>query len=242
MSLDSYTLQGVLGKGSFGKVVQAQRKGSKESVAIKMIPIGPLKKNDLVAQIVNEVKIMSQLSACSHIIQLTDFFEDDVNLYLVMQLASQGTLMDMLNRYGKLKEKVAARIMRDIILAIEFLHSKNIIHRDLKPENILIDSLGHAKLSDFGWSSKLSSGDDRRKTFCGTPDYISPEMIDGKDYDSTIDIWCCGVMLYEMLHGMPPFTPTGDHEPNAKEKKIYENIKKMKIIESSQIVISVGIT
>jgi serine/threonine protein kinase len=220
-------------------VVQAQRKGTKESVAIKMIPIGPLKKNDLVAQIVNEVKIMSQLSSCPHIIQLIDFFEDDVNLYLVMELASHGTLMDMLNKFGKLKEKVAAKILRDIILAIEFLHSKNIIHRDLKPENILMDYNDRAKLSDFGWSSKLSSNDDRRKTFCGTPDYISPEMIDGKDYDSSIDIWCCGVMLYEMLHGFPPFTPIGDHEPNAKEKKIYDNIKKMKIAEQSQVKVSV---
>ena len=148
-----------------------------------------------------------------------------------MELANQGTLMDMLNKYGKLKEKVAAKIMRDVILAIEFLHTKNIIHRDLKPENILIDSSGHAKLSDFGWSSKLSNNDDRRRTFCGTADYISPEMVDGKDYDHTIDIWCCGVMLYEMLNGLPPFTPVGDHEPNAKEKKIYDNIKKMKVAD-----------
>lgn len=207
------------------------KKGTKETYAIKMIPIAPLKKNDLIAQIVNEVKVMSLLTKCPYIIKLIDHFEDDTNLYLVMELANQGTLMDMLNKYGKLKEKVAAKIMRDIILAIEFLHTKNIIHRDLKPENILLDSNGHAKLSDFGWSSKLSHVDDRRRTFCGTPDYISPEMVDGKDYDNSIDIWCCGVMLYEMLHGLPPFTPLGDFDQNYKEKKIYDNIKKMKFSE-----------
>lgn len=207
------------------------KKGTKEAYAIKMIPIAPLKKNDLIPQIVNEVKVMSLLNKCPYIIKLIDHFEDETNLYLVMELANQGTLMDMLNKYGKLKEKVAAKIMRDIVLAIEFLHSKNIIHRDLKPENVLLDSNGHAKLSDFGWSSKLSGEDDRRRTFCGTPDYISPEMIDGKDYDASVDIWCCGVMLFEMLHGLPPFTPLGDHDPNIKEKKIYDNIKKMKFSE-----------
>ncbi len=211
--------------------MQAQKKGTKDPVAIKMIPIAPLKKNDMLSQVVNEVKIMSLLTSCPYIIKLIDHFEDENNLYLVMELANQGTLMDMLNKYGKLKERVAAKIMRDTILAIEFLHSKNIIHRDLKPENILIGTSGHAKLSDFGWSSKLSNNDDRRKTFCGTPDYISPEMIDGKDYDNSIDIWCLGVMLYEMLNGLPPFTPMGDMEPNSKEKKIYDNIKKMRMAD-----------
>lgn len=229
-------LQGVLGKGSFGKVVQAQKKDSGEVVAIKIIPIGMLKKNDLITQIVNEVKIMSQLGACKQIIKLVDFFEDENNLYLVLELAGQGTLMEMLNKFGRLKERTAAKIMRDVILAIEFLHSKNIIHRDLKPDNVLIDNNGLAKLSDFGWSSKLAGDEDRRRTFCGTPDYIPPEMIDGKDYDVSIDIWCCGVMLYEMLNGTPPFTPLGDADTFAnsgtKLKKIYENIKKMKFMEN----------
>lgn len=200
-----------------------------------MISITNLKKNDLISQIVNEVKVMSLLSNCKYIIKLIDHFEDDTNLYFVMELANQGTLMDLLNRNGKLKEKVAAKIMRDVILALEFLHSKNIMHRDLKPENVLLDSSGYAKLSDFGWSIKLSGNDDRRRTFCGTPDYISPEMVDGKEYDSSIDIWCCGVMLYEMLHGVPPFTPLGDHDPNIKEKKIYDNIKKMRIADAQQV-------
>jgi serine/threonine protein kinase len=231
ITLDSFILQGVLGKGSFGKVVQAMKKGTKETYAIKMIPIAPLKKNDLISQIVNEVKVMSLLTKCQYIIKLIDHFEDETNLYLVMELANQGTLADMLNKYGSLKEKVAAKIMRDIILAIEFLHSKNIIHRDLKPENILLDSSNHAKLSDFGWSSKLSNQDDRRKTFCGTPDYIPPEMVSGKDYDNSVDIWCCGVILFEMLHGMTPFTPSGDFDINSKEKKIYDNIKNMKFAE-----------
>ena len=220
-------------------MVQAQKRGTKEQVAIKMIPIAPLKKNDLITQIVSEVKIMSLLTTCKYIVKLMDFFEDENNLYLVLELASEGTLMDMLNKYGKLKEKTAAKLMRDVVLAVEFLHEKNIIHRDLKPENILLTSDGHAKLSDFGWSSKLANNGDRRRTFCGTPDYISPEMVDGKEYDSSVDIWCCGVMLYEMLHGLPPFTPLGDHDQNGKEKKIYENIKKMRIQEPSNVVLSV---
>jgi len=251
ISLDSFDLKGVLGKGrplstkgSFGKVVEAEKKGTTERVAIKMISIANLKKNDLISQIVNEVKVMSQLTDSKYIIKLLDHFEDETNLYFVMELANQGTLMDLLNRYGKLKEKQAAKVMRDIILGLEYLHSKNIMHRDLKPENVLMDTNGVARLSDFGWSIKLNGGDDRRKTFCGTPDYISPEMVDGKDYDSTIDIWCCGVMLYEMLHGVPPFTPLGDHDPNAKEKKIYDNIKKMKIADAqlaSQITVCLSV-
>ena len=226
-----------MGKGSFGRVVHAVKKGTQEEYAIKIIPIGPIKKNDLLTQIVNEVKIMSSLSESGHIIKLYDHFEDEKNLYLVMELAKQGTLMDWLNKFGRLKEKTAVKIMRDVVLAVEFLHSKNIIHRDLKPENILIDANGRAKLADFGWSSKLSDNNDRRKTFCGTPDYISPEMIEGKEYDNTIDIWCLGVMLFEMLNGVPPFTPLDSCEPNMKEKKIYDNIKKMKITESQNITV-----
>ena len=227
-----------MGKGSFGRVVHAVKKGTQEEYAIKIIPIGPIKKNDLLTQIVNEVKIMSSLSESGHIIKLYDHFEDEKNLYLVMELAKQGTLMDWLNKFGRLKEKTAVKIMRDVVLAVEFLHSKNIIHRDLKPENILIDANGRAKLADFGWSSKLSDNNDRRKTFCGTPDYISPEMIEGKEYDNTIDIWCLGVMLFEMLNGVPPFTPLDSCEPNMKEKKIYDNIKKMKITESQNITVA----
>ena len=84
------------------------------------------------------------------------------------------------------------------------MHKKNIIHRDLKPENLLIDTEGNIKLCDFGWSAEVSLLE-KRKTFCGTIDYMAPEMIKNQPHDHSLDIWCLGILLYELLHGYAPF-------------------------------------
>jgi aurora kinase len=113
-----------------------------------------------------------------------------------------GTLFEYLNNAGTLGVKEATDFLRDIIEALMYLHEKSIAHRDIKPENIVISTAGLAKLCDFGWSALVESA---RTTFCGTLDYASPEIIQHKAYDWSVDIWCIGVLTYELFVGRAPF-------------------------------------
>lgn len=96
-------------------------------------------------------------------------------------------------------------------MGIDYLHKKSVIHRDLKPENLLIDKDGNIKLCDFGWSAESSSFE-KRTTFCGTVDYLAPEMIKNQPHDHSLDIWCTGILLFELLHGYAPFNGNNDQE------------------------------
>ena len=113
-----------------------------------------------------------------HIVKLYNHFEDEDNFYLILQYCSRGQLYTMLKKEGRIAEKNAAQYMREVISAVEYLHSLEppIIHRDIKPENILLDSGDSVKLADFGWSNFFNE-DRRRLTYCGTPEYLAPEMI-----------------------------------------------------------------
>lgn len=111
-------------------------------------------------------------------------------------------------KQGSFPEDVAAKYINDLISALQYCHKRGIIHRDIKPENLLVGANGELKVADFGWSA---AGVADRTTFCGTMDYIPPEMIEGKPYTFGVDIWCVGVLLYECLCGRPPFeSPKGE--------------------------------
>ena len=110
-----------------------------------------------------------------------------------------------LNQRSRFDEDIALLYVCEIILALECLHSKNIIYRDLKPENILIDIDGHIKLSDFGLAKEVEELHDLNRTFCGSPEYLSPEMLLGNPHDVTVDFYTLGVFMYEMISGLPPF-------------------------------------
>ncbi len=142
---------------------------------------------------------------------------------MVMELANNDSLFNLLKKTKKLSEDKVTKYMDDVIKAVEYLHSKDppIIHRDIKPENVLIcdDTL---KIADFGWSNY---DDEIRNTFCGTPDYLSPEMILGTGHNEKLDIWGLGVLMFELLHGRPPFSPKKKiRDRRLLQKTIEENV------------------
>ena len=174
-------------------------------------------------QINREIEIMYKLNH-PHIIKLFNHFEDDDYLYLIMHYASKGQLYNLLKKQKKIDEKNAAQFMREIISAVKYLHSFNppIIHRDIKPENILLDENYRVKLADFGWSNYLKEKQELRNTYCGTPEYLAPEMVKKEGHNTSLDIWDLGVLMFELLCGKPPFQGKNYGE-------LFTNIKKHRI-------------
>ena len=189
-----------LGGGAFGQVFKAKHAG--EVVAVKQV--GKEKVSKLLPQLRREVSILAQLQH-PHIVRLLGHFEDEANLYLVMDYIDGGNLYQKLKREGRLDPGEAARILSQISSAVDYLHSQipAIVHRDIKPENILLTE-NAALLTDFGWSNYYSE-DVPRTTMCGTLEYLPPEIVNEAGHGPAADVWCLGILLYEMLLGITPF-------------------------------------
>ena len=205
LAKESFSFLSQIGSGAFGKVYKVSSKATNLIYALKVLSKNQIVGLKLTDQLKNEIAILAR---CAHpnIVKLHAAFEDKGYVYLIMELASEGTLYHKLKSSKRLNETLTADYMTDVIRAVAYLHSLTppIIHRDLKPENVLVGD-NVMKIADFGWSNV---NDDTRNTFCGTPDYLSPEMILGSGHSEKLDIWTLGVLMYEMLHGRPPFTPT----------------------------------
>jgi serine/threonine protein kinase len=204
LSRDSFTFLSSLGSGSFGKVYKVSSRTTNQIYALKVLSKNQIASLKLTDQLRNEITILSR---CNHenIIKLFAVFEDKGYIFLVTELANDSSLFSKLRKSKKFSEPTAAGYMADIIQALIYLHSQKpiILHRDIKPENILLNN-GRAKIADFGWSN---TDQDFRNTFCGTPDYLAPEMINGTGHNEKLDIWTIGVLMFELLHGCPPFSP-----------------------------------
>lgn len=213
-----------LGKGGFGHVWKVRHKVTQKIYAIKVINKDYIRKEKMVAQINREIDIMYRTNH-PHIIKLYNHYEDDDNFYLVMQCAMKGQLYSQLKRLKRLDERTTAQYMRELISAVQYLHSLDppIIHRDIKPENILLDKDLRAKLADFGWSN-FSESNKERDTYCGTPEYLAPEMVTKSGHNESIDIWSIGVLMFELLAGRPPFIYKNDIGA------LYSDIKNLKIV------------
>ena len=207
-NLRDFDIGDLLGSGAFGSVYKVTHKQNKKIYALKVIEKSNIKKHNLAQQMQNEVKIMYSLKH-DNIVQLYNHFEDDENIYLVIEFAEEGQLMNKLKKAAnkKLKEANAAAYLRDLVLALNYIHNLNppIIHRDIKPENLLVASGNKIKLGDFGWSNY--NDEQTRKTYCGTPEYLAPEMLMQKGHTDKLDIWCVGILMFELLTGRTPFVP-----------------------------------
>lgn len=195
-----------VGEGSFGRVYLARHKVTQMVYAIK--EINKLDKNNQEGKpyFRREIEIMYKINH-PNVVRLYSNFEDDKNCYFVLEYVNKGNLFDQESwqRYHCLTAFEVAKYMKDLISAVYYLHNMAppIIHRDIKPENVLIDEHGRAKLTDFGWSNYVNS--EVRSTYCGTPVYLAPEMIKEIGHDATLDIWCIGILMFELLTGNVPF-------------------------------------
>ena len=171
----------------------------------------------------NELKILSTISHPS-IIEFLGFTHDEKYLYFAFEFLNGGLLFSHLQMKSGFSKEIASFYLGQIIFALEYLHSKEIIYRNLKPENLLLKSNGYLKLSGFELSKILEGG--RTYTMCGTPEYLAPEIIQNKGYGKAVDWWALGVLLYEMIAGVDPFSDDD-------VLKIYENVLKRKLEFSS---------
>jgi aurora kinase len=194
-----------LGKGKFGRVYLAKEKSSGFVCALKVLHKSELDQSQVEKQVRREVEIQMNL-AHPNILRLFGHFHDAKRIFLILEFAAHGELYKHLRKAQRFPEWKAAQYIAQMASALKYLHKKNVIHRDIKPENILVGIHGEIKISDFGWS--VHTPGDRRKTFCGTLDYLPPEMIKGGGdnwYNEKVDLWSLGVLAYEFLVGEAPF-------------------------------------
>lgn len=157
-----------------------------------------------------EIEVLRKVAGHPYIIELHDVFESTTFIFLVLELCRQGELFDYLTSVVALSEKKTKGIMKQLFEAVEYIHSKGIVHRDLKPENILLDDNLNVKVTDFGFAIHVKSGETLSE-LCGTPGYLAPELLKSSmyesatGYDKQVDIWACGVIMFTLLVGFPPF-------------------------------------
>ena len=199
-SLADFDIGKPLGRGKFGNVYLGREKRTQAVIALKVIFKRQVEKHNVLKQLKEEVEIQARLKH-PRVLRLYGYFHDEKRVYLVTELAPNGELFKLLQKEKQFDEPQVARWVSQIADALAFLHRHHVIHRDIKPENILLDADNDAKVADFGWSTVTAH---KRSTFCGTLDYLAPEML-GESYDHRVDIWSLGVLMFELLVGKAPF-------------------------------------
>lgn len=220
-----YDIKALIGRGSFSRVVRVENRTSRYPYAIKMID--RVQGKDVFEA---ELSVLRRVKH-KYVIQLVEVFESRDKVYMVMELATGGELFDRIIAKGTFTERDAIRVTQMIMEGLKYLHGLGITHRDLKPENLLYYRPGPESdilITDFGLSATRRAGDEYMQTTCGTPEYIAPEILARKPYNSLVDEWAAGVICYIMLSGTMPF----DDENRT---RLYRQILKAKYSYNSEV-------
>ncbi|KAL6050830.1 Serine/threonine-protein kinase plk1 [Balamuthia mandrillaris] len=195
-----------LGKGGFAHVYEVTAMDTGVKYAAKVVPKASLEKTSTKQKLVSEIKLHHMLRH-KHIVRFHCFFEDQVNVYILMELCENKSMMELIRQRKTLTEEEARYYLLQMLDALAYMHSRRIIHRDLKLGNMLLNKNMEVKIGDFGLATRLANHSERRKTVCGTPNYIAPEILnkEGGGHSYQADIWSLGVILYTWLVGTPPF-------------------------------------
>lgn len=203
VTLDDFVLLTTVGQGSFGKVIQVRKKDTGEILAMKILKKDHVIKRKQLEHTMAERRILEEIQH-PFIVSLRFAFQTSQKLYMVFDFFNGGELFNYLSKGGKFTPERSQFYCAELALAIAHLHDLNIVYRDLKPENILLDADGHIRVADFGLSKSGVEGD-TVSSFCGTPEYLAPEVLKRNKYGKAVDWWSLGTLLFEMLTGLPPF-------------------------------------
>jgi len=206
---EDFILGDEIGRGGFSVVVEATSRANGEKYAVKIVEKSLIQED--IKLLKREIDIMKQVEH-ENILKLIEIYEDDENVYIVMELVDGSELFDRIVDKGYYSEKSTVHIIKQILFAVKYLHEKGIAHRDLKPENLLCSGSGShetVKIADFGLSKIFSDKEDL-VTSCGTPGYVAPEVLMSESYDKAVDMWGIGIITYILLAGYPPFYAEND--------------------------------
>ncbi|XP_044578535.1 putative protein kinase C delta type homolog [Cotesia glomerata] len=202
----------ILGKGSFGKVLLAELNDTDFVYAVKCLKKNVVSEDDDIESILIERKVLTLATRHPYLCHLFCTFQTESHLFFVMEYLNGGDLMFHIQMSGRFPEFRAKFYAAEIWCGLNFLHKKGIVYRDLKLDNVLLDFEGHIRIADFGMCKLQIYLDKTADNFCGTPDYMAPEIINGSKYNQSVDWWSYGVLLYEMLTAQSPFSGCDEDE------------------------------